>query len=339
MNPMLNLIVLILFYVTFPLFLIWLTMKYPFFKKIGAIVLAYGLGIIIANVGILPKGSDAFRDATMTKNVSFLPEKELNELIEAGILVQSDTKANNVASIQDWVQTAIVPLALPLILFSLSIRRWFRFAGKGFLSLLLALVSVVVIVASGFFIFGDKIPEADKVAGMLIGCYTGGTVNMASLAVALKVEPNAFVMTNTYDMIVGALTILFFITLGPRFFRWFLPPFKKAWRRSGQPTLSLLMLEKQMSEDFDDFSGMFRKGTFLPLLGSLGLAVFVFAAGFIVSLLLPKGTSDGICYSHYYYFGGSPLILSTGKKYKKDFSARDVPDNCILTCNCLTMRS
>ena len=158
---------------------------------------------------------------------------------------------------------------------------------KAFSSLLLALVSVVVIVASGFFIFGDKIPEADKVAGMLIGCYTGGTVNMASLAVALKVEPNAFVMTNTYDMIVGALTIMFFITLGPRFFRWFLPPFEKPGKEV-DTNIEFADAEKQMSEDFDDFSGMFRKGTLLPLLGSLGLAVLVFAAGFIVSLLLPK---------------------------------------------------
>ena len=33
-----------------------------------------------------------------------------------------------------------------------------------------------------------------------------------------------FVMTSTYDIIVGAVTIIFFITAGPRVFRAFLPP-------------------------------------------------------------------------------------------------------------------
>ena len=65
---MIYMIILIVFYVTFPVFLIWLTIKYPLFKKIGAIVMAYGIGIIIANVGILPKGSDALREDTITKN-------------------------------------------------------------------------------------------------------------------------------------------------------------------------------------------------------------------------------------------------------------------------------
>ncbi len=51
--------------------------------------------------------------------------------------------------------------------------------------MVLALVSVMVNVASGYLIFRSRIPDADKFGGMLIGCYTGGTVNMASLAVAL----------------------------------------------------------------------------------------------------------------------------------------------------------
>jgi len=284
---MLNMIILILFYVTFPVFLIWLTMKYPFVKKIGAIVLAYAIGIIIANVGILPRGSDAFREATLGLNRAFIPKTEIGEMIAAGTLSESDIRANNVASIQDSVQSAIIPLALPLILFSLSVRRWLKFSGKGFLSMILALISVMVIVATGYLIFRDKIPECNKVGGMLIGCYTGGTVNMAALAVALDVEPNVFVMTNTYDMIVGGLTIMFFITAGPAFFRMFLPPFKRVETSKGE-SLDFDQAGKTMTEEFDDFTGMFKKNTILPLLAALGLAVLIFAAGVGMSMLLPK---------------------------------------------------
>ncbi len=269
------------------MFLIWLTTKFSICKKIGAIVLAYAIGIIIANVGILPRGSSAFRSETVGKDRGFIPNKEVTELISAGTLTDRDRRSNNVAAIQDSVQSALIPLALPLILFSLNVRRWLKFSGKGFLSMILALVSVMTIVVTGFLIFKDKIPEGNKIAGMLVGCYTGGTINMAALAVALNVEPSVFVMTNTYDMIIGGLTMLFFITAGPAVFRFFLPPFKgHAGKKDASPDID--RVEKELSEDFDDFSGMFKKDTILPLLGAFGLAILIFAAGFGVSMLLPK---------------------------------------------------
>ena len=284
---MFNLIILIVFYVTFPVFLIWLTTKSRFCKKIGAIVLAYAIGIIIANIGILPKGSEAFREQTIGKDRAFIPKSEVTELVASGVLSEKDFRANNVAGIQDNVQSAIIPLALPLILFSLNVRRWLRFSGKGFISLILALISVMIVVATGYLMFRSKIPEAQKVAGMLIGCYTGGTVNMASLAVALNVEPNTFVMTNTYDMIIGGVTILFFVSVGPAFFRLFLPPFKSPQSKIGE-NIDFDNMQKEMSEDFDDFSGMFKKKTLLPLLGALGLSILIFIIAYGVSMLLPK---------------------------------------------------
>jgi len=284
---MLNLIILIMLYITLPVILIWLTTKFAFCKKLGAVVLAYALGIIIANIGILPKASEAFLKETVAKERPYIPKTEAAEMLAAGTLTEKDLRANNVATIQDSVQSALIPLALPLILFSLSVRRWLKFSGKGFLSMILALISVSVIVATGYLIFGDKIPEGNKVAGMLIGCYTGGSINMAALAVALKVQPYTFIMTNTYDMIIGGLTILFFITVGPAVFRFFLPPFKSHTVQNNE-NIDFNSMEKEMAEEFDDYSGIFRKDTIWPLIGALGLAVLIFAAGFGVSMLLPK---------------------------------------------------
>ena len=281
------LILLIVFYVTFPVFLIWLTKKYPVCKKIGAIVMAYAFGIIIANIGIFPKPSEGFREATVPKDRGYIPKTEIVELVAAGTLSDSDLKANNVATIQDWAKNSVIPLAFPLLLFSLNIRRWLKFAGKGFLSMILALVSVSVIVATGYLIFKDTIPENNKIAGMLIGCYTGGTINMAALAVALKVEPTAFIMTNTYDMIVGALTILFFITAGPAVFRKLLPPFKGHGSQNADAA-DFNTAGKELAEEFDDFSGMLNWKTIKGLLVALGLSVIILACGFGVSMLLPK---------------------------------------------------
>jgi uncharacterized membrane protein len=88
-------------------------------------------------------------------------------------------------------------------------------------------------------------------------------------------------------MIVGGLTRLFFITAGPAVFRFFLPPFKSHVVKNNE-NLDYDSMQKEMAEEFDDYSGMFKKNVILPLSGALGLAVLIFAAGAGVSMLLPK---------------------------------------------------
>jgi len=189
--------------------------KWSALKKLGSIVIAYGFGLVLGSIGILPQGSDAYRLALQGR--AALPKPEIETLLSSGTVSQEDSYVNSIASAQDLLVSIIVPLAFPLLLFSLNIKRWLRFAKGGFISMILAIISVVVIVSSGFFIFKNVIPDLWKVAGMLIGVYTGGTPNLVSLKVALGVDPNLFVMTSTYDMIVGAITIIFFITAGPGF--------------------------------------------------------------------------------------------------------------------------
>ena len=275
-----KIILLVLFYFTFPLIIILICKKWPILKKLGSIVLAYGFGLILGSIGILPHGSDAYRLALQGR--AALPETEMQTLLSSGTISQVDSYVNSVASTQDLLVSVIVPLAFPLLLFSLNIKRWLRFAKEGFISMILALISVIIIVSSGYFIFKNVVPDSWKVAGMLVGVYTGGTPNLVSLKVALGVDPNLFVMTSTYDMIVGAITLIFFITIGPRIFRAILPPFKHS---EGTIVTDEIIEE---AESFEDFSGMFRKGRILPLLKSLGIALLIFIASFGISLLLPK---------------------------------------------------
>lgn len=277
---MTKIILLVLFYFTFPLFIIYLSKKWSILKKLGSIVLAYGFGLIFGSIGILPHGSDAFRMALQGR--AALPDNEMQALLSSGTISQEDSYVNSIASAQDLLVSIIVPLSFPLLLFSLNIKRWLRFAREGFISMILALISVIVIVSSGYFIFKNVVPDSWKVAGMLVGVYTGGTPNLVSLKVALGVDPNLFVMTSTYDMIVGAITLIFFITIGPRIFRAILPPFK----HTGAAEVTDEIIEE--AESFEDFSGMFRKGRIIPLLKALGLALFIFITSFGLSILLPK---------------------------------------------------
>jgi uncharacterized membrane protein len=277
---MIKIILLVLFYFTFPLIIIYICKRWSGLKKLGSIVLAYGFGLILGSIGLLPQGSDAYRLSLQGR--AALPKSEMEALLATGTISQDDGYVNSIASTQDLLVSIIVPLSFPLLLFSLNIKRWLRFAKEGFISMILALISVVAIVSSGYFIFKNVVPDSWKVAGMLVGVYTGGTPNLVSLKVALGVDPNLFVMTSTYDMIVGAITIIFFITAGPRIFRAILPPFK----HHGDTEVTDKMIEE--AESFEDFSGMFRKGRIIPLLKALGLSLLIFIASFAISMLLPK---------------------------------------------------
>jgi uncharacterized membrane protein len=136
---------------------------------------------------------------------------------------------NRIKGIQDMIQTATILLAFRFYYFSLNLRRWLKYARTGFLSVVLALISGVVMVTAGFFIWKDAFPDTWKLAGMFEGIYTGGTPNFAALKLVLNVDADRFVVLNTYDIIVGAFLVLFFITVAPRIFRFILPKYKGKW--------------------------------------------------------------------------------------------------------------
>ncbi len=276
---MVKIILLVVLYFVFPLLIIFMCKQWPILKKLGSIVLAYGFGLVFGSLGLLPQGSDAYKLALQGR--AALPKSEMQVLLETATLSPDDAFVNSIASVQDLLVSVVVPLSFPLLLFSMNIRRWLRFAREGFISMVLALVSVVVIIVSGYFIFKDIVPDSWKVAGMLVGVYTGGTPNLVSLKVALDVDPNLFLMTSTYDMIAGAFTIIFFITAGPRIFRAILPPF----RHNGEVVETDEIVQE--TESFEDYTGMFRKGRLIPLLKAAGLALVIFIASFGISLLLP----------------------------------------------------
>jgi uncharacterized membrane protein len=277
---MIKIVILILFYFTFPLLIIYLCKRWSILKKLGSIVLAYGFGLILGSAGILPEGSDAYRFALQGQIALSKPEMET--LISSGTISQNDSYVNSIASAQDIIISIVVPLAFPLLLFSLNIKRWLRFAKEGFISMILALISVIAIVISGYFLFKNVVPDCWKVAGMLVGVYTGGTPNLVALKVALGVDPNLFIMTSTYDMIVGAATIIFFITIGPKFFRWFLPPFKYLGNEEDSDKAAA------EAEGFEDYSGMMKKGIFISLIKALGVAILIFILSVGISFLFPK---------------------------------------------------
>ena len=52
--------VLLLFYLIVPFLIIYLSQRYPLVNKLGAVAIAYGLGMFIGSIGIFPAASDAY---------------------------------------------------------------------------------------------------------------------------------------------------------------------------------------------------------------------------------------------------------------------------------------
>lgn len=235
-------IFLIIFYLFFPMLILYLCRRVPMINKLGSVVIAYAFGIVIGNISILPPGSD---------------------------------------SIQEILTIITVPVAIPLLLFSANIKAWYTMAGKTFLSLLVALIGVILVVSSGYLLFRtDALNEMWKVSGMLVGVYTGGTPNLASLKMMLNVDPDIYIITHTYDMILSSIYLLFLITIGRAFFRLFLPPYPQG---QNNHILKMSQLDGQ-----DPYHGIFRKKTILPLLKALGISVVIFGVGGVLSLLFPE---------------------------------------------------
>ncbi|MDP4223029.1 MAG: DUF819 family protein [Bacteroidota bacterium] len=278
-----KIVLLILFYLFFPLVIIWICKKWSFLKKLGTIVLAYAFGLLLGTIGVFPKGSDGYKLALADRpGEAALEVSVIETLISEGKAVPQDLMVNKIASVKDSLYTAALLLAFPLLLFSLDLKKWLKYAKNGFLSVALALVAGIVMVTIGFFIWKNTFPDTWKLAGMFEGIYTGGSPNFAALKLVLNVDADRFIILNTYDMIVGAFLVLFFITVAPRIFRSLLPQYQE----KGGIAYDEELVKKE-TEGLDDFSGMLERKKIVPLLKAFGISIIIVAIGAGLSFLVP----------------------------------------------------
>jgi len=119
-----------------------------------------------------------------------------------------------------------VSLAIPILLFSSNFLEWLKHSRLTFLSFFLGIISVVLSSIIAFLLFSGQFDQSWKVAGMLIGVYTGGTPNMSAIGLALEVEEEVFILLNSADLIFSGIYFIFLITFAQGFLGLFLPRFK-----------------------------------------------------------------------------------------------------------------
>lgn len=259
---------LLLFYLLIPFFINYLSFKYSIVQKVGTVLIAYLIGLILGNIGIFPEASQAMMELITNKDIK-LTRVLVDNLFAEGTLTPDDVQYFKIYKLQDLLTTLAIAFALPLLLFSMNIRSWLKMAGKTFLSMFLGLISVIIPIFIGYFIFKDRIDESWKVAGMMTGVYTGGTPNLASIQKALDVNTLTYILTHTYDLMIGALFLLFVMSIGQKVLLKFLPAFKKSGVED-----AVLDAQPDFSQSKSFFEPV-QKRYFLPNLAAIGVAVLI----------------------------------------------------------------
>ena len=180
---MFSVIIYALIFIFMPAVVLWMCKKVNFLGKIGPILILYIIGVLLGQIPGLNN------DATF--------------------------------ALKDKITTIMIPLALPMMLFGCQFNfKDMKGVGK---SLLAGLIAVVVATVTGYLLFGSKMIDGPKVAGLLVGCETGGTINMAALKMALNFPEERYVLLNSYDMLICFLYFIFLLSIGIKWFRKVLP--------------------------------------------------------------------------------------------------------------------
>lgn len=229
-------ILLAILFILLPAPIIWLNNRVKIIEKIGIVIVCYALGMLVGNIGVIPE--------------SF-------------------------SGIQTTIQDVSVCLALPLILFSIDIKKWKKTAKTGLVCMGLAVASIATTVLILHLIFRGNNPNVADYGALAIGVYTGGTVNVASIAAATRIPENTYIMFNTVDMVISSLYMIFLTSVGRKFFQkvFRLPAFK------GDTNVETVSVE-----DDNSYKGMAKPA----ILGKLVLAFLL--SGAIVGVSYVVGT-------------------------------------------------
>lgn len=239
---------IIALYILVPVLIIECFKRWTWMQKIGTVVAAYAVGILFALTGFVH--------------------------FEAGT-----EAALAFGKLQSTIMSVAVPLAIPLMLFNCDFRLWTKALPKTIWSLAGGIMAVLVAVVSGYFIFRTPdIPDFNKVAAMMTGIYTGGTMNFNALGASLGVDKTLMAIVLAFEMVLTTPYIFFIIGGGYKVFRKILP-YQDITRKGRKD-------EEVETKDVENYRGMFERKNVGGMFAGLGLSVLFLAVGAGLALLV-----------------------------------------------------
>lgn len=239
---------IIALFVLVPVLIIECFKRWTWMQKVGTVVAAYAVGIIFALTGFVH--FEAGTEAALT-----------------------------FSKLQSTIMSVAVPLAIPLMLFNCDFRLWTKALPKTIWSLVGGIMAVLIAIVSGYFIFRtNDVPEFNKVAAMMTGIYTGGTMNFNALGASLGVDKTIMAIVLAFEMVLTTPYIFFIIGGGYKVFRKILP--YEDVTRKGRTD------EAVESKDVENYRGMFDRKNVGGMFAGLGLSLLFLAIGAGLALLL-----------------------------------------------------
>lgn len=189
------------------------------------------------------------------------------------------------APVYDAVWGYIVPLAIPLLLFQLDLRAVFKESRRLLFLFLISSAGTMIGVVLGFLMLRERIPELDKIAGMISASYTGGGVNFAAMTAKLEPTKDMTAATIVADNLMMACYFLILIGLAAA------PAVRRMW---GSPFQDKADAESQGS-DTNPAAAFWRAKpiSMQSIALSLGASILLVAVAFSVSAFLKGVLGSG----------------------------------------------
>lgn len=163
---------------------VWMEQKYAWASKVSGCVLALIMAMILANLQIIPTDAPAY----------------------------------------DFVWSYVVPLAIPMLLFQANVKKIWKESGRVLAIYLISGIGTVVGALVAFYLLRNQIPELYKVAAMMTGTYTGGSVNLVAMSDAFNATGDVVSASVVADNLLMAL--YFFVLVAIPSIKFFSNKFK-----------------------------------------------------------------------------------------------------------------
>ena len=312
-------ILTVIAFMAVPALMIFLCVKFKALNKLGIVLLCYIIGMVIGNIGLLPH---SFSTPVVTNLTITMPEENRDKAISVDVLDSSGNVVETVSLNEEneWtasvkapyendkqesitytvseenalltaspgdstlslLQSITICIALPLVLFSLDIKKFFKVAKKGVLCMGLACISIMVVTFILHLIFRGTTENSAQYAAGAVAVYTGGTVNFGSIRNAIGISNNDYIVFNTYDSVVSVLYIFFLSTIGRRFFIKVMKmkPFEKVENSSDEIDSATI------DESVYTYKEILQKKNIPGLLGALGLSALIFGISYALNMVV-----------------------------------------------------
>lgn len=247
-------------YLGVPALLMFMQARWSWVQKAGAILLAYAVGIVLSLTGV-SQSADA-------------------------------ETAQRLANLKTLLQNVCVPLGIPLLLFSSDFKQWGRRWKQVAVAFAVGIVAVMAAVTASYYLFrGQGIPELEKAAGLMVGFYTGGTPNVASLKMALQPSAETFLLVNSFEIVITFVLLAFLLFGGYKLVRRWLPYAQPSVAVTAAPDnpqeTAVVRRAVARAGKVEDYRFMFRRPMLKGWLCALGLAVLIAAVAVAFSFLFP----------------------------------------------------